>query len=849
MLECRPVEQRGPGTNYAADPDLVAVIVSKHDIDYNPIFVLFKGFLIFLTSMSTVDGSAPPRAAWYDRRRLSGTAHSRETTMIPTRTRTKSRALLATLTLLAGAAPAAEPTASTPWNDSDVMHAHVDDLLERMTLDEKIGQLALFSSNWSVTGPSIREEYREDIKAGRVGAVFNAYTAEFTRSLQELAVEETRLGIPLLFGYDVIHGHRTIFPISLGEAASWDLDAIQNAARIAATEAAAEGIHWTFAPMVDIARDPRWGRISEGAGEDVYLGSVIAAARVRGFQGDDLRALDTVLATAKHFAAYGAAQAGRDYHTTNMSDRALRETYLPPFEAALDAGAASVMTAFNELNGIPATGSTYLLRDILRDEWGFRGFIVTDYTSINEMVHHGYARDETHAGELALNAGVDMDMQGAVFMNHLRASVDAGRVRESQVDTAARRILEMKYRIGLFEDPYRYSDPARQQATTYKAEHLAAARDMARRSMVLLKNESETLPLADDIRSIAVIGPLADSKADMIGSWAAAGDRKSKPVTLLEGLKARLGDEADIRYARGASYDFGDEDDTSGFDAAIEAALASDVAIVAMGEKWDMTGEAASRTSLTLPGSQSELLERLEATGKPIVLVLMNGRPLALEWADEHIDAILEAWYPGTMGGHAIADVLFGDYNPSGKLPVSFPRNVGQVPIHYDVKNTGRPYTAERQGQKYLSRYLVTPNNPLYPFGYGLSYTSFEYSDIELDRSEIGFGETLTATVTVTNTGEYEGEEVVQLYIRDLVGSVTRPVRQLKGFEKILLKKGGSRDVTFTLSDDDLAFYRADMSFGAEAGEFRVFIGSSSDTVNETGFRLVAGETVRGAAR
>ena len=751
--------------------------------------------------------------------------------------------------LAASATPADESEVDRLWAAPPGMHEFVDELLGQMTLDEKIGQLSLFSSNWSVTGPSIRDEYREDIKAGRVGAVFNAYTAEFTRELQSLAVDHTRLGIPLMFGYDVIHGHRTIFPISLGEAASWDLVAIENAARIAATEAAAEGIHWTFAPMVDVARDPRWGRISEGAGEDVYLGSVIAAARVRGFQGDDFRALDTVLATAKHFAAYGAAQAGRDYHTTNMSDRVLREIYLPPFKAALDAGAASVMTAFNELNGIPATGSAYLMRDILRNEWGFRGFIVTDYTSINEMVHHGYARDEAHAGELALNVGVDMDLQGAVFMNHLHASVDAGRVRESQVDTAARRILEMKYRLGLFEDPYRYSDPSRQQATIYKAEHLAAARDMARRSMVLLKNEGGALPLDNDIRSIAVIGPLADSKADMIGSWAAAGDRNSKPVTLLEGLKTRLGDEADIRYAKGASYEFGDEDDSSGFDAALEAALASDVVIVAMGEKWDMSGEAASRTSLTLPGSQNALLEQLEATGKPIVLVLMNGRPLALEWVDEHIDAILEAWYPGTMGGHAIADVLFGDYNPSGKLPVSFPRNVGQVPIHYDVKNTGRPYTAERQGQKYLSRYLVTPNNPLYPFGYGLSYTSFEYSDIELDRSEIGFGKTLTATVTVTNTGKYDGEEVVQLYIRDLVGSVTRPVRQLKGFEKIRLKKGESRDVTFTLNDDDLAFYRADMSLGTEAGEFRVFIGSSSDTVNEAGFRLVAGEPVRGAAR
>jgi beta-glucosidase len=740
--------------------------------------------------------------------------------------------------------PAAASTADR--DDAAEMAPFVDALLARMTVEEKIGQMTAFTSGWSTTGPTMHEGYREDIRAGRVGAVFNAFTASYTRGLQELAVEQTRLRIPLLFGYDVIHGHRTIFPIPLGEAASWDLGAIEASARVAATEAAAEGIHWTFAPMVDIARDPRWGRIAEGAGEDVYLGSRIAAARVRGFQGDDLAAADTVLATAKHFAAYGAAQAGRDYHTTDMSERELRETYLPPFKAAVDAGAGSIMTAFNDLNGVPATGNAWIVSDILRGEWGFEGFVVSDYTSINELVPHGYARDEAHAAELALAAGVDMDLQGAVYLTHLRPAIDQERITLARIDQAARLILEAKYRLGLFDDPYRYSDPEREAAEIYRPEHLEAARDMARRSMVLLKNESRLLPLGEDTRSIALIGPLADSKADMIGSWAAAGDRTEKPVTLLEGLRARVGESTVIRYARGADYELGTPD-TSGFDEALAAARASDVIVAAMGEKADMTGEAASRTSLDLPGSQQELLRALHATGKPIVLVLMNGRPLAIEWADANVAAILEAWYPGTMGGHAIADVLFGDYNPSGKLPVTFPRNVGQVPIYYNVKNTGRPYTAENREQKYLSRYLATPNEPLYPFGYGLSYTRFAYSEIELDATAIRPGESLTASVTVTNTGEYDGEEVVQLYVRDVVGSVTRPVKQLERFRKIRLEKGESQRVSFTLSDADLAFYRQDMTWGAESGAFKLYIGTSSESAHAAGFTLLPGAAASNA--
>ncbi len=725
------------------------------------------------------------------------------------------------------------------WKDNSAkMDGFISDLMQRMTLEEKIGQLNLLTSNWDKTGPTMREGYKEDIKAGRVGAIFNAFTAEYTRGLQELAVEETRLGIPLLFGYDVIHGHRTIFPISLGESASWDLDAIENAARVAAREAAAEGIHWTFAPMVDIARDPRWGRISEGAGEDVYLGTEIAKARIRGFQGDDLSDLDTVLACAKHYAAYGQAQAGRDYHTTNMSERELWGTYLPPFKAAVEEGVATFMTSFNELNGVPATGSDYLLQDILKGKWGFEGFVVTDYTSINEMVPHGFARDEKHAAQLAINAGVDMDMQGTVYYTHLKSLVEEGKVSTDRIDNAVRRILEMKYRLGLFEDPYRYSNVERQEAEIYKPENLAAARDMARKSMVLLKNEGQVLPLSEKGLSLAVIGPLADSKQDMIGSWSAAGDRYTKPVTLLEGLKARLGESADIHYAKGASYEFAAEGDTSGFAEAIAAARRADVILLAMGEKWNMTGEAASRTSLDLPGNQLALMKELEKLDKPMVLVLMNGRPLAINWADANVDAILETWYAGTTGGHAIADVLFGDYNPAGKLTTTFPRNVGQVPIYYNMKNTGRPYEPKGAEQKYRSRYLNTSNKPLYPFGYGLSYTRFSYSDITLDKTEMTPDGSITASIEVTNSGKFDGEEVVQLYVRDLVGSVTRPVKELKDFEKIFLKKGETKTVTFEITVDDLAFYRRDMSYGAEAGDFKLFIGTSSADVQEADFSL-----------
>ncbi len=698
----------------------------------------------------------------------------------------------------------------------------IDSILVLMTVDEKIGQMTLFTSDWDVTGPTIRATYKEDIKSGRVGAIFNAHTAAYTRELQRISVEETRLGIPLLFGYDVIHGYKTIFPISLGEAASWDMEAIEKAARIAAIEATAAGLHWTFAPMVDIARDPRWGRISEGAGEDTYFGTQVAAARVRGFQGDDLSAVNTMVACVKHYAAYGVAQAGRDYHTVDISERVLREVYLPPFKAAKDAGARTFMNSFNELDGVPATASHHLMQDILRDEWGFDGFVVTDYTSINEMVPHGYAIDEKHAGELAVNAGVDMDMQGAVFYNHLKTSLNEGKVTIAQIDDAVRRILRIKFELGLFNDPYRYSDVERERQHVLSAEHLAAARDITRKSIVLLKNENNVLPLSKSVRSIAVIGPLADAKADQMGSWHAAGNANDC-VSLIEGIRAMVSSSTKVTLTKGCEVN---TQDNSGFNAALSAARNADVVIAAVGEAEWMSGEAACRSMIGLPGVQQELIEALIATGKPVVVVLMNGRPLAIPWIAENAPAILETWFGGTQAGNAIADVLFGDYNPSGKLPVTFPRNEGQIPIFLAMKNTGRPMQPEN---KYTSKYLDVPNTPLYPFGFGLSYTQFTYSPIQVSNTEFTLTDGVTISVTVKNTGSRAGEEVVQLYVRDLVGSVTRPVKELKGFQKIMLEAGASKKVEFRLTSDDLRFYNAQMRFKAEPGEFEIFVGGNSD--------------------
>jgi len=708
--------------------------------------------------------------------------------------------------------------------------AKVDSLMKLMTLEEKVGQMVLYTSDWDITGPSTKQGYLDEIRKGNCGNIFNAHTAVYTRKLQRIAVEESRLKIPLLFGYDVIHGHKTIFPISLGESASWDLSAIEKSARVSASEAAASGINWTFAPMCDISVDPRWGRVSEGAGEDPFLGSKISAARVKGFQGDNLADTLTILACVKHYAAYGAPLAGRDYNTVDMSERVFLEFYLPPYEAAVKAGAMSVMTSFNELNGIPATGSKYLLTDILRNKMGFNGFVVTDYTSINEMVNHGVVANEADAGSMAIKAGVDMDMQGGVFFNYLKKQVEEGEVSEKDIDNAVRRILTVKFKLGLFEDPYLYCNESREKREVYSPEHLEASFDMAKKSMVLLKNTDNVLPLKKG-EKIAVIGELATSVKDMLGSWKAAGDSDFMK-SVLDEVKAYNGNE-NVTYSQGCKTK---EEDRSGFAAALAIAGRADKIVMVIGESADMSGEAASRTDIGVPGVQSELLEKLKALKKPIILVLMNGRPLVLTKEYDLADAILEAWFPGTMGGKAIAHTLFGEHNPSGKLTMTFPRSMGQVPIFYYQKNTGRPiYLPD---PKYKSRYIDSSNDPLFPFGYGLSYTTFGYSDIKLSNIELtGKGE-LQASVNVTNTGGVDGEEVVQCYIRDLVGSVTRPVKELKGFEKIYLKAGESKVVTFSITTDMLAFYRADMSYGTEPGEFKLFIGGNSRDTKEVQFSL-----------
>lgn len=706
----------------------------------------------------------------------------------------------------------------------------VDSLLRIMTLDEKIGQMVLFTSDWDVTGPTIREGYLDDIRSGRCGNIFNAYTVDYIRELQRVAVEESRLGIPLMFGYDVVHGHKTIFPIPLGESCSWDLDLIRRSASASAAEAAASGLNWTFAPMVDISVDPRWGRVSEGAGEDPYLGSLIAAARVKGFQGENLANPLTVLACVKHFAAYGAPFAGRDYNTVDMSERQFREFYMPPYKAGVDAGALSVMTAFNEYDGVPATGNPYLLKDLLKGEWNFQGFVVTDYTSINEMVHHGYARDEAEAGVKAVNAGVDMDLQGEVYFSYLRGLVDSGFVREKTIDDAVRRILNVKAKLGLFDDPYLYCDRAREDQVVSNPEIKALSRDAARRSMVLLKNEG-CLPFDRGDR-IAVIGELAASRRDLLGSWKAAGEWDDMN-SILDAVRAYNG-AANVIYAEGCRKIGSDR---SGFGEAMDAVAQADKVLMVIGEDWDWSGEAASRTDIGVPGIQSELLKMIASAGKPVAVVLLNGRPLVLEEESKAADAILEAWYPGTMGAEAVTDIVFGQYNPSGKLTMTFPRSVGQIPVFYYEKNTGRPIYLPND--KYKSKYLDSPNEPLYPFGYGLSYTDFKYSNLILSSPKMKKGHTIDATVTVTNIGSRTGEETVQLYIRDLIGSVTRPVKQLKGFQKLVLAPGESRTVTFTIDDEMLSFWRHDMTFGIEDGDFKVMVGGSSSDLLQTSFSLV----------
>ena len=727
-------------------------------------------------------------------------------------------------------------TSGTASETDSVYDAKIDSLMSLMTLQEKIGQTVMYGGGWDKTGSTVDDNYVQYIKEGNVGAMLNVYTAKATRELQEIAVKETRLGIPLLFGYDVIHGHRTIFPINLGMAASWNLNLIEQSARIAAKEASAEGLHWTFSPMVDIARDPRWGRMSEGAGEDVYLGSQIAKAYVHGYQGDDLSKNNTILACVKHYVGYGAAQAGRDYHTVNMSEDELRNVYLPPFKAALDAGSETLMSGFNELNGVPTSGNTFTLRDILRDEWHFKGFVVSDYTSINELVPHGFAKDDKDAARIGMNSGVDMDMMGSVYRLYLKELIEEGKVDEATVNDACRRILLAKFKLGLFDDPYRYCDEKREKETIYKPEFLKADRETAAASTVLLKNDNHALPL-DKSKTIALIGPLAKDEYDINGNWGAAGDRTGKSVSVFEGLQEYL-EPNQIIYAKGCDIV---SDDENGFQEAINAAKKADVVLMVMGEAHWMSGEAASRTNLKIPGIQPELIKKIREAvpQKQIILVLMNGRALNLSVEVELTDAILEAWFPGTMGGAGIADVLFGMYNPSGKLPVTFPRNVGQVPIYYNMKNTGRPIPEANPGEEYKSNYIDSPNSPLFVFGHGLSYTTFEYSNFKMSSNSIGFSDKLTASATITNTGNYDGHEIVQLYVHDKVGSITRPIKELKGFEKIFLKKGESKTITFTISVEDLKFYNSDMVYGVEPGEFEIAIAPSSNFKFENTFELV----------
>ena len=765
---------------------------------------------------------------------------------------TRAALLLALGLALAAPTTAQQLATTTAMRDDPKMKPFIDNLMGKMTLDEKIGQLNLVSVGFDVTGPVVSKDVDANIKKGNVGAVLNTFTPVATRKLQDLALKQSRLKIPLIFGYDVIHGHRTIFPVPLGLAASWDLPLVERTARIAAQEAAADGLTWVYSPMVDIARDPRWGRVMEGAGEDPYLGARMAAGMVRGYQGDDLARKDAVMACLKHFALYGAAEAGRDYNTTDMSRPRMYNEYLPPYKAAVDAGVGSVMTSFNDINGIPATANRWLLTDLLREKWGFHGFVATDYTAINELIAHGMG-DEAQVAALALHAGVDVDMVGELFLKHLAADLKNGSVQQAEIDLACRRVLEGKYRLGLFQDPYHGVSEKVAKQTMMKPASLAAARDAARRSMVLLKNDQQTLPLKKT-GSVALIGPLARNQRDMIGSWSGAGDWH-QAVSLEQGLQNATGGAVKILYAQGANvaddqqmidrlnHDGGElQIDQRSAEAmmaeAVQVARQADVIVAAVGESQGMTGEAASRADIGLPGQQLALLKALKATGKPLVIVLMNGRPLTLTWEDQNADALLEAWFGGTEAGNAVADVLFGDYNPAGKLTMTFPRSVGQVPIYYNHKNTGRPFNPAAPLDKYKSRYLDVPNTPLYPFGYGLSYTTFEYGPPELSTATLQMNQPLDVKVTVRNTGAYDGEEVAQLYLRDVVGSLSRPVRELKGFQKVLLKKGESRTLTFRLAPDDLKFYNNDLQFVAEPGEFQVFVGGNSDAAQGTSFQL-----------
>lgn len=719
----------------------------------------------------------------------------------------------------------------------------VDSLLSIMTLEEKVGQMNQYSGFWEVTGPAPKEGNAalryEQLRKGLIGSMLNVTGVENVRALQKIAIEETRLGIPLIIGYDVIHGYKTLSPIPLAESASWDLEAIKKSAEVAAAEAAAAGINWTFAPMVDISRDARWGRVMEGAGEDPYLGSLIAKARIEGFQGTDLKAPNTIAATAKHFAGYGFSESGKEYNTVDIGTSTLYNQVFPPFKAAVDAHVKTFMNAFNVLNGIPATGSSFLQRDILKGQWNFKGFVVSDWGSIKEMIPHGYAKDGKQAAELAIKAGSDMDMESSLYVPHLVTLAQEGKVDEALIDDAVRRILTVKYELGLFDNPYLYCDEVREKEVIGSAEHQEAVLDVAQKSIVLLKNENGLLPLKKEGLNIALIGQLAVDKDSPLGSWRALAEPNSA-LSVKEGLEKYSGNR--LNYTQGVKLTEGttsflqeveiNTTDRSGFTEAKNVAKQADVVIMVLGENAFQSGEARSRTDLGLPGLQQELLEEIYAVNPNIVLVLMNGRPLAVEWAAEKIPAIIEAWQLGTQSGNAIARILYGDYNPSGKLTMTFPRNVGQIPIYYNHKSTGRPTLPENK-QIFWSHYIDAPNTPLFPFGYGLSYTSFDYKNLKLSADRFEKGGTVEVSVELTNTGKVTGKETVQLYLQDLYASVTRPVKELKGFEQIELQPGESRKISFTIDEEKIGFFDNQRNWRVEPGEFKVFVGGSSDATME----------------
>ncbi|MBC8192088.1 MAG: beta-glucosidase BglX [Candidatus Marinimicrobia bacterium] len=711
--------------------------------------------------------------------------------------------------------------------------AFIDSLLNKMTLSEKIGQMSQATGSFEFTGPITSDSSTlELVRTGRLGSFLNVVGAERTREAQEMAVNGSRLGIPLIFGYDMIHGYATTFPIPLGEAACWDLDLIKRSAEITAIEAAAAGVHWNFAPMVDIARDPRWGRIMEGAGEDPWWGSKVAVARVEGYQGDELSSTMTIAATAKHFAAYGAAEGGRDYNTTEVSEHTLREIYLPPFMAAAKAGVASFMNGFNDLNGTPASASHLLVRQILKKEWDFQGFVVSDWASVQEMTDHGYAASDKDAARLSLAAGCDMEMVSTTYETYLEELVAEDASYIAMIDDAVKRILGIKYDLGLFEDPFRYCDTERETEYVLHNDHFKHAREVAKKSIVLLENRHNTLPLSMDLAKIAVIGPLANDPVTPMGTWSAQGNSENV-TTLLEGVKLAVSEKTEILTTPGCEVN---SDDKTGFKKARTMAKQADVIIAVVGEEALMSGEALSRSDIGLPGVQLELLQMLKATGKPVVVVLMNGRPIAEPWMYENCDAVLETWHLGVQSGPAIADVLFGVYNPSGKLPVTIPRSEGQIPIYYNHKHTGRAFDAN---DRYTTKYIDEEHGPQYPFGYGLSYTEFEYSNLELDKSSLHAGEIISVEVTVKNSGPVAGEEVVQLYVRDMIGSVTRPILELEGFQKIMLDSGESQTIHFTLSAEELRFWDQDMQFSWEPGDFKVFVGPNSGDLLEADFKLL----------